>query len=130
MANIPVRILEIVEDEEQLLAVLSSQFDPGQIKVITARDGEEGLALALREHPDFILLDLLMPKMDGLTMLKNLRADAWGKTVPVIILTVSKEAANVATALQLGAFEYVVKSDHSLEEIVNRVKEKILAQKE
>lgn len=119
------RILEIVEDEVVLLKALSSQFKSDEFHVLTAHDGEEGLEMALNEHPDVILLDILMPKMDGITMLKRLRADKWGKTVPVIILTVVKDDKRVAEALELGAYDYLVKSDYHISEVVSKVKQRL-----
>lgn len=118
-------ILEIVEDELMLRKALVSQFSADVFHVLSAKDGEEGLEIALREHPDLILLDLLMPKMDGITMLKRLRADSWGKTVPVIILTVVSDDERVAEALQLGSYDYLVKSDFMLSEVVAKVKQKL-----
>lgn len=63
------------------------KFELNNFGVITALNGEDGLNAALRHHPDLILLDLAMPKMDGMTVMKYLREDPWGQTVPVIILT-------------------------------------------
>lgn len=125
MAEKKLRILEIVEDEGILLKAMASQFDRTEFHVFTAQDGEQGLEVALREHPDLILLDLLMPKMDGIHMLKQLRTDAWGKTVPVIILTALKGEAEVAKVMELGAFDYLVKSDYNISEVVSKVKQKL-----
>lgn len=126
MSTKKIKILEIVEDERQLLKVLASQFDRHEIKVITAENGEEGLKMAWREHPDLILLDLLMPKMDGLTMLKCLRQDDWGKIVPVIILTVLKDDEHLTEAMALGSIDYWVKSDNNLKDIVAKVRARLL----
>lgn len=119
------RILEIVEDENTLLQALKAQFSTKEFQVITAKDGEEGLEIALKDHPDLILLDVLMPKMDGMTMLKRLRVDAWGKSVPVILLTVVNDDNRVAEALKLGSFDYMIKSDHHISEIADKVKQRL-----
>lgn len=80
------RIL-LVEDDATLAEMYLKKFDVAGFDVLSAHDGEKGLAMALEEKPDIILLDLLMPIMDGMTTMKKLREDAWGKNVPIIILT-------------------------------------------
>jgi len=77
----------IIEDDPILLAMYRDKFVISDFTVLIAVNGEEGLTKAFQNHPDLILLDLAMPKLDGMTMLKKLRADAWGQIVPVIILT-------------------------------------------
>src|SRR5258708_6807474 len=81
------KIVLIVEDEVPMLQVLKEKLQGSGYTTFQAKDGQEGLELSLTHHPDIILLDILMPKMDGMTMLTKLREDSWGKTVPVIILT-------------------------------------------
>jgi len=77
----------VVDDEPVLVDLLRAKLSQKGFNVVEAHDGEEGLNASLREHPDFILLDVIMPKVDGLTMLKRLREDEWGNTVPVLILS-------------------------------------------
>lgn len=77
----------IIEDDQIILEMYRDKFQVSHYGVITALNGEDGLAAALRHHPDLILLDLAMPKMDGMTVMKKLREDPWGNLVPVIILT-------------------------------------------
>lgn len=122
------KILILVVDDEIILTktieekLISEGFD-----VITAENGLEGLQLALAEHPDLILLDLLMPQMDGMTMLKKLREDEWGKTVPVIILTnlTSADDQRHRDITRLEPTYYFVKVDKSMEEIVESIKERL-----
>ena len=116
------RIL-IVEDDEPMQKVFSESLQNHNFETFLAKDGEEGLAVAFEEHPDLILLDILMPKMDGTIMLQRLREDAWGKTAPVIILTnVSPNANNVINSvLQNEPAYYLVKSDVRLEGIVEKI---------
>lgn len=105
--------------------VISEAFDNQEFTVLTANDGEEGLDISLKEHPDLILLDILMPKMDGMVMLRKLRLDEWGKLVPVIILTNVSPNANsvIDSVLEYEPAYYLVKSDVKLEGIVEKVKE-------
>lgn len=115
----------IVEDEEAMQRAISEALSNQELTTLTANDGEEGLRAALKEHPDLILLDILMPRMDGMVMLQKLRLDEWGKTVPVIILTNVSPNANsvINSVLQNEPAYYLVKSDVKLEGIVGKVKE-------
>ena len=78
----------IVEDDTELREALKNALTYEKFSVLTADNGETGLGVALNKHPDLILLDVIMPRMDGLETLKRLREDAWGKKAPVIIMTV------------------------------------------
>ena len=119
------KILLLVDDEELVLKAISSQFEGDKVKVLTARDGEEGLKLALENHPDLILLDLVMPKLDGMTMLDRLRKDDWGKNVDVIILTNLGDAEKVSQAVEHGTFEYLVKVEWNINEVIKKIKNKL-----
>ena len=115
----------IIEDEEAMQGVISEAFRNQGLTTLAANNGEEGLIVALREHPDLILLDIIMPKMNGMVMLQKLRLDEWGKAVPVIILTnVSPNASSVINSvLENEPAYYLVKSDVKLEGIIEKVKE-------
>ncbi len=115
----------VVEDEISLLNVLASKLTKEKFKVFKAKNGEEALKIALKEHPDLILLDILMPKMDGLEMLDRLRMDEWGKDAVVMILTNLGETEKTAEAMGKGVFEYMVKSNWKLEEVVKKITEKL-----
>lgn len=115
----------IVEDEEPMQIALEDILKFEGFNVLKAINGEEGLSTALREHPDLILLDILMPQMNGLAMLKKLRADVWGKNAKVIILTNYDEKEYVATALENEAYDYFIKTDIKLTEVVQKIKEKL-----
>jgi len=97
MAQINKKIL-IVDDSQELRKILVSALHTENITVIEAGDGEEGLEKALAERPDLILLDIVMPKIDGMAMLEKLREDAWGKDVQVIVLTNMTDAEKVNIA--------------------------------
>ncbi len=115
----------IVEDETSLLKALTTKFAKEKFSVLLGHDGEEGLELALTEHPDLILLDIIMPKMDGLTMLERLRRDSWGKDVPVIMLTNLSDETKVTEAIKNKSFDYLVKSDWNINDVVKKVRERL-----
>ena len=115
----------IIEDEPAMLGILHDNFADNNFEVITAKNGEEGLTTALEKHPDVILLDVLMPKVDGLTLIKNLREDSWGKNVPVIILSnVSPDSnATIDAIVKYQPAYYLMKSDIKLDFLLEKVKE-------
>ena len=115
----------IVDDEPVLADLLRAKLSQKGFNVIEGHDGEEGLNLALKEHPDFILLDVVMPKIDGITVLKRLREDEWGKDVPVLILSNLNTTEAVKNSQASGAFDYLVKIDYTLEELAEIVKKKL-----
>ena len=115
----------IIEDETTLRQAMVDKFNREGFKVIEANDGETGLDKAIKEHPDIILLDIIMPKVDGLSMLKQLRNNSWGKNVPVLVLTNLNDAEYVAKAMESGVYDFLVKSDWKLEDLVQRVKDKL-----
>lgn len=119
------KIILIVEDEEPLLRAMADKLKREGYMPIGAKNGEEGLEVSLRNHPHLILLDVVMPKMDGLTMLGKLRQDAWGKEVPVILLTNLSDTERVSDALEHGVRDYLVKSYWTLEGVVNKVRAKL-----
>ena len=120
----PKKIL-IVEDEELLAKVLQDEFSAAGFQVLLAHDGEDGLKQAQSYHPDIMLIDLQMPKMDGLTMLKQLREDATTQKIPVIVLTNVNDAETTAQAVLYQAYDYLLKTDWQPKDLVKRVKEKL-----
>ena len=116
----------IVEDEESQRKPLRDKFAQKGYFTLEARDGVEGLEAALREHPDIILLDVRMPKMDGMTMLHKLREDAWGKKASVIILTNydTSDTQLLQITTDLPSY-YLIKANSSLEEILEKIEEEL-----
>lgn len=119
------KIILIAEDEEPLRRVLRDILSFEGYEVMEAVNGEEGLEMVLREHPDLVLLDIVMPKMDGLTMLKKLRTDEWGKTAPVMILTNLSDNDDVIKTAKEEGIEYFVKTDIKINEVIEKIKEKL-----
>lgn len=117
----------IVEDGPTLLSILVDKFTQEGFKVFVAKDGQEGLSSALKNHPDLILLDIIMPVMDGMTMLYELRKDPWGRSVQVILLTNLSDAGKVSEALAQGVSDYLVKADWKIADIVKEVNEKLMS---
>lgn len=111
-----------MEDDLSLQRVLVDKFKSEGFDVLAAANGEEGLITAA-EKPDMILLDIIMPRMDGMTMLKKLRASSYGKNANVIILSNLSDAESVAESVKNGVFDYLVKTDWKLDSVVERVKE-------
>ena len=123
MPEQPKKIL-IVEDEQNLRQELAAQCNSDGFITFEAKNGEEGLSFALREHPDLILLDLVMPAMNGVEMLQQLRKDEWGKNAVVVVLTNYDDADRVADVLGAGVYDYVLKSDF-LKDIMEHIRKKL-----
>lgn len=115
----------IVEDDDSLRRALSEKLSYEGFSVFEAENGIVGFEEALRERPDLILLDVIMPKMDGLTMLSKLREDSWGKIAQVIMLTNVNDGESVLKSLDQAAFDYLIKSDWKLEDIVRKIRDRL-----
>lgn len=113
----------VVEDESVLQKSLGDRITREGWDYIPALDGEEGLNKVEQSKPDLVLLDLRMPKMSGLDMLKDLRKKYSKQELPVIILTNYSEGENVSESLNMGADIFLVKANYSLDEIVEKIKE-------
>ncbi len=111
-----------IEDESALQRAATQVFAEEGFQVFSALDGELGLALAKRERPDIILLDLVIPKIDGFQVLSEIRQDPAIKNIPVIILSNLEGSADVERALELGATTYLVKTNYRLGEVVEKIK--------
>ncbi len=99
----------LVEDERDLLELLKYNFDREGYHVLTAETGEDGLKMVRQQSPDLILLDLMLPSMDGLEVCRSLKGRPETATIPVIMLTAKGEEADVVRGLELGADDYVTK---------------------
>lgn len=117
-----------IEDEPALQKSLSDILEQDGYQAISALDGKTGLRLAQTENPDLILLDLILPNMLGLDVLTSLKKDVKTKWIPVIVLTNHEELEMIEKAMTLGASSYLIKMNYSLEEIVEKIKQKIQTQ--
>lgn len=122
MQNSPDKKILIVEDEPAMLDALHDAFCLSGIPALKAADGRAGLEVALAAHPDCILLDLLMPVMDGFAMLDELRKDPWGKTAKVLVLTNFSTDEVRRRAYAQKILDFIVKADFGISEIIARVK--------
>lgn len=118
----------VVEDDLNLLNLLSDQFERESFKVFRAKDGEEGFSMANENHPDLIILDILLPKMSGLKMMDELRKDgSWAKKVPIFLLTnVSPDESEILkTVAEDKPSYYIVKSNWNMSDIISKAKERL-----
>jgi len=114
-----------VEDEFTLQKTLGEVLTKEGYQVISALDGEIGLRMAKEKKPDLILLDLILPKMNGFEVLKKIKEDEAIKDIPIIVLTNLEGMEDIQKALELGAATYLVKANYSLEEVLEKIKKTI-----
>jgi DNA-binding response OmpR family regulator len=115
----------IVEDEADLREALATALSYEGYRVIQAGDGEEGLKKALTEKPNLMLLDIVMPKKDGLEVLRELKDDERAKDIKIIVMTVLDDLEKIAEVVESGGDEYVVKTDITLDGIIKKVRENL-----
>ncbi|MFA6304292.1 MAG: response regulator [Patescibacteria group bacterium] len=113
----------LIEDEEMLASMYETKFKNEGYNIRKALDGETGLKLAQEEKPDIILLDIIMPKLDGFSVLKKIREIEKFSKVPVILLTNLGQDEDVKKGTALGANGYLVKANMTPTEVVDKVKE-------
>lgn len=115
----------IIENEPATRRILSDKLKLENFLTSESSNGLDGLEKALTEHPDLIILDLFMPKMNGMEVLKNLHADDWGKLVPIIILTNQNDDHHILEAIKDKNCEYLLKTSHNLASIIKKIKLKL-----
>jgi DNA-binding response OmpR family regulator len=119
--NKDIKIL-LVEDDPFLLSMYSTKFEIEKFQVILADDGEKGLELAGSGKPDIILLDIMLPKMNGFEVLQKLKGDKKTANIPVILLTNLNQKNEVERGLSLGAEDYLIKAHFMPSEVVTKIK--------
>ena len=112
----------LVEDDTFLAGIYQKKFEMEGFKVSVAGDGEKGLLDAKKKKPDIILLDILLPKLDGFGVLAKLKAEAATKKIPVILLTNLGQKDDVEKGLQTGAVDYLIKAHFKPSEVVEKVR--------
>lgn len=110
----------IVDDDELLLELLQFKLEARGYDVVSARDGETAMERVVTESPDLIVLDMMMPGIDGLVVLQRLKQSPETSAIPVMMLTARKQQDDIVRALKLGAREYLVKP-FMPEELLTRV---------
>ena len=110
----------VIEDEPDILEVLNYNLSREGYKVCTSRNGEEGLRLAAKESPDLVILDLMLPGLDGIEVCRRLRQDPVTRSTPVIMATAKSEESDLVLGLGVGADDYIVKP-FSPRELIARV---------
>lgn len=112
----------IIEDDSFISDMYRIKLESEGFDVIVAPDGLQGLDAAGKEHPDLILLDVVMPKMDGFTVLQNLKGNPEIQKIPVVMLTNLGQKDSVEKGLKLGAQDYIIKAHFTPLEVVDKVK--------
>lgn len=116
----------IVEDEPDLREAMVEALTEAGFNVSAAPDGATGLEVAIGEKPDLILMDLMMPIMDGHEMLRRLRQDPWGRNAHVVVLSAMDDVNNIGHAHEGKLVDYIIKAHTSLDELVKKVREFIV----
>ena len=111
-----------IEDESALQKTFAKILEKEDYSIIPALDGEIGLNLVKRKKPDLILLDLVLPRVNGFEVLKRIKEDEETKNIPVIVLTNLETIDNIDKAIELGATTYLVKANYTLKEVLDKVK--------
>ena len=112
----------LVEDDNFLANIYKTKFEMEGFKISVATDGDAGLKDAIRKKPDLILLDILLPKRDGFSVLEELKKDKSTAGIPVILLTNLGQKDDVERGLQMGAVDYMIKAHFKPSEIVEKAR--------
>lgn len=115
----------IVEDEKPLVAALRRKITDAGFDVREAYDGQEALLKVAQKKPDLILLDLILPVKDGLSVLRSLKSSEENKNIPVIVLTNLSDDKKVFEVLKAGGSDYLIKVNYSLDLVISKVKERL-----
>ncbi|MFA5933469.1 MAG: response regulator [Microgenomates group bacterium] len=111
----------VVEDDQFLTSAYRVKLAKAGFEIIVAADGEEALSVLAKDIPDVILLDLVLPKKDGFEVLKEIRANEKLKSIPVLIASNLGQKEDIDRGKSLGATDYIVKSDMTLDDLVNKI---------
>ena len=115
----------LVEDDDFVSGMYSTKLTMAGYDVVIAKDGKEGLSMLLQENPDLVLLDIVLPKVDGFQVLERIKKHQIYKDLPVILLTNLGQKEDVEKGLQLGADDYTIKAHFTPNEVIQKI-EKLL----
>ena len=115
----------LIEDDEFLAELYATKLNLEGYKVVLANDGEKGLKMIKEKKPDLVLLDIILPKMDGFEILTKIKADPELKSIPVILLTNLSQKDEVKRGLDLGANDYLIKAHFMPSEVVKKIKQSL-----
>jgi CheY-like chemotaxis protein len=118
----------VIEDDKNIRDMYTDAFTGVGLTVYSAENGEEGIALALKHHPRVILVDIMIPGMNGHQVVNEIRKDSWGKNAHIIYLTNMSDAENVIQAVAQKPEEYIIKSNASIKEVINIVRTAMYAE--
>lgn len=119
--------IAIIEDDMAIVQMYRMKFEAQGYEIVTAGDGQAGLALIEKEQPDVVLLDLMMPEMTGDEMLAELRLHDWGEDIPVIILTNMGENEAPKSVRENGVHDFIVKAHMTPKDVAGVIKRRLQA---
>jgi len=120
----PKKIL-LIEDEELIITLLQKKLEKEGYKVLVARDGVEGMEQMKEVVPDLVLLDIVMPRMGGLEVIEEMRKDKELRVVPIIVISNSGQPVELDRAKNLGARDWLIKTEFDPKEVLDKVKKQI-----
>lgn len=120
MTDTPKKKVLLIEDDSFISQMYSMKFRQTGIDFMVARDGAEGLELAKKEKPDLILLDIILPEIDGFEVLRCLKEDPLTRAIPVVMLTNLGQQENIQKGIAMGAKDYIIKAHFTPQEVVEK----------
>ncbi|HBU06664.1 MAG TPA: response regulator [Candidatus Magasanikbacteria bacterium] len=123
MADKKIISVHLVEDDTFLANIYKTKFEMEGFKITHSENGEAGLNDIKKKKPDIVLLDILLPKMDGFVVLQEIKKDPDTKDIPVILLTNLGQKDDVEKGLEMGASDYLIKAHFKPSEVVEKVRE-------
>lgn len=113
----------VIEDDMFLQTLIARKFVNAGIEVVAVTNGREALELFLKEKPDVVLLDIMLPDVDGFEILKSVGENSYLKTIPIIVFSNLSDEEHIERALSLGAKAYIVKAQFTLDQLITRISE-------
>lgn len=124
MAKEKIKVL-LVEDDLMIVEMYKMRFEEEGYAVLVTDKGSEAIEIAEKEKPDIILLDVILPEVDGFTVLQKLKNDIKTKEIPILLLTNLGQESDKEKGLQMGAADYFIKAQHTPVEVIQKIKELI-----